>query len=334
MYLTKRDEEGTWIANRKGDSLEIVTFSVDTDAEYIRLHVPKEINGFEVRSIGHNFANITSMDDTEMKKSKKVLRDKLVKVILPKTVAYIERRAFRGCRNLTDIYMYADQMVRVSEGAFEDCYKLKKVEMPGYLQILDPRAFRNCYGLEEIEIPEGVELLCTGLFENCFRLESVDISKDVRCVSHQAFKGCKSLRDLKISKYLWLIKERAFEDCVSLEKVDLTNTHMTLSSLAFLECTGLKEVKFGGRLDVIPSYAFAGCKSLTKVRITKNIRKLGKGCFDGCWALSLVEVEEERDIFGEFAKEYMMGIYDKEGPTLEVDSEAFSNWADIEFRRV
>ena len=68
-------------------------------------------------------------------------------VRLPEGLEAIRDRAFRGCRNLTEIRL-PDSLLRIGREAFADCVSLRRVHLPARTALVHPDSFRGCTALE------------------------------------------------------------------------------------------------------------------------------------------------------------------------------------------
>eukprot|EP00039_Didymoeca_costata_P004030 m.71038 g.71038 ORF g.71038 m.71038 type:complete len:225 (+) comp12196_c0_seq4:140-814(+) len=87
----------------------------------------------------------------------------------------------------------------LQDSAFNECFQLKSVDLPGTLVSLGSRAFRQCFNLNTITIPESVVTMGDFAFKACFALNYVDIPKSIQQIGHEAFADCKSLSSFRIS---------------------------------------------------------------------------------------------------------------------------------------
>lgn len=75
-------------------------------------------------------------------------------VILPDTVKYIRKEAFRGCTSLEKINL-PEGLVSINTYAFADCSALKQITLPESLRELHSFAFAKS-GLTAVNIPSGI----------------------------------------------------------------------------------------------------------------------------------------------------------------------------------
>ena len=77
-------------------------------------------------------------------------------------VTAIERKAFKRCEDLTEVYV-CDGLVRISSFAFSGCSNLEKINLPSEVKTVGAFAFKGCRKLviyaEENEKPQGFNML-------------------------------------------------------------------------------------------------------------------------------------------------------------------------------
>lgn len=79
---------------------------------------------------------------------------------------------------------------RIGDCAFLDCWRLKKVSIPGSVKKINYGAFWGCNDLREVIIPEGVVKIGHYAFYQCEGLKEVLISESVERIEDWAFGGC------------------------------------------------------------------------------------------------------------------------------------------------
>ena len=107
------------------------------------------------------------------------------KIVVPSEVEYngkiyrvtkIGDNAFRGS-DVEEIIL-PNSINSIFMGAFSYCSKLKKVELPRVLKVLDRQLFNDCSSLEYITLPSLIRNRCRGnLFDGCTSLKEVSIDK-------------------------------------------------------------------------------------------------------------------------------------------------------------
>ena len=76
---------------------------------------------------------------------------------------------------------------RIEKWAFRECGSLKRVEIPGSVEVVGEYAFAVCAGLEELRLGAGIKKIETRAFYSCSSLKSVEIPGSVEVVGVCAF---------------------------------------------------------------------------------------------------------------------------------------------------
>lgn len=153
---------------------------------------PKASEGLEFKSNGDGtcaWVGIGTCTDTEIIVPKKngdetvvsVASDTLnfeidtvTKVVLPKTIKTIEKRAFDRLRSLVEIKLN-EGLESIGEYAFYGCEALESINFPSTLKSIGEWAFCECKLLTEIVLPEGFEELGKFSFSGCNAVKKISI---------------------------------------------------------------------------------------------------------------------------------------------------------------
>lgn len=244
----------------------------------------------------------------------------LTSVALPDSLVEIGLHAFYNCINLETVEIGSDsQLTTIGYGAFTYCHKLKTVNIPSTVTMIDESAFLGCTVLDNIVIPASIHVIkhslfkdCQGLknltlttsptviepyaFYNCESLPAIDLTA-IETINEWAFFGCDSLTSITIPTTCVALKKEAFKRCMGLEEVlfeenELEN-ELPLGSIlveegVFQECTVLKTITLPRSLFTISDYMFSGCEGLETFEIGKYVTHIGRFAFHGCKNLKVV----------------------------------------------
>ncbi len=117
-------------------------------------------------------------------------------VTIPEGVRKIGKRAFTGCKPLTDVVI-PEGVEEIGEKAFMFCESLTSVSLPSTLRKLDEGCFLHCSTLPEIVIPEGTAEIGNDAFYSCPRLEKVVLPRSLQTIGTGAFVYCGKLQKIR-----------------------------------------------------------------------------------------------------------------------------------------
>ncbi|MDE6107461.1 MAG: leucine-rich repeat domain-containing protein [Oscillospiraceae bacterium] len=224
---------------------------------------------------------------------------------LPKNIADIGVRTFRGCIRLSSITIPA-KVERIDAWAFAYCYSLGQkytdaagvtygvyFEQGSRLRYIAQGAFYYCMVLENITLPEGLQEISMDAFSHCggaasngalLGLKTLVLPNTVTAIGENAFAYCLALKDVTIPAGIKTLPAKAFYSCSAMETLRFTGDGLTtMDTSVFFWCTKLKTIRTGNRnglpatLTVIPRWAFYRCDSLAEVDLS------------GCTALRTIE---------------------------------------------
>ena len=112
-------------------------------------------------------------------------------VFLPDSVCTIEKNAFSACRKMEKIRL-SNELLTIGDYAFDECVslrglKLKKIYSIGY------RAFQDCKRLKEIELPEGLEFLDEEAFMSCDDLTEISLPASLKSIGKNSMLHAQTI---------------------------------------------------------------------------------------------------------------------------------------------
>eukprot|EP00980_Cylindrotheca_fusiformis_P015235 scaffold4230_cov94-Cylindrotheca_fusiformis.AAC.2 len=117
---------------------------------------------------------------------------------------------------------------RIGKMAFCDCHRLRSIELPAFLEVIEDRLLSGCHSLEHIEIPTTVTTVGDGAL-GYSALSHIRIPPSVVNIGRSVFSGCSKLISLEVPERL------AFDDydfpiswCYSLVNVALPTLRCSL----------------------------------------------------------------------------------------------------------
>ena len=159
-------------------------------------------------------------------------------------------------------------VVSILEYAFRES-NVKSVALPDTLTFIGEGAFINCEKLEKINIPLGVKEIKKDTFSQCFSLKNIKLSGTVTLIGGNAFFNCVALEKINLSG-VTNIEFSAFRNCQKLSSVTLSDSIETIGESAFFGCTSLKEFSIPSSVNYIGYDVFSQCYALTKINVDNN----------------------------------------------------------------
>ena len=195
-------------------------------------------------------------------------------VIIPtnfngKPVTDIAANAFKGCTQLTDIFV-PDTIITIGTASFSVCYNLKHMTLPFVGLSASATSSASLFGTIFGTI-KYKESLATYQYSNP---QSSGIT----------FYVPSSLESVTITG--GNICFGAFANCKNIKEIVLPETASSIGGLAFYECNSLKSIEIPNSVLSIGSEAFWGCDSLTSLTIPENVKSIGNGAFSMCESLT------------------------------------------------
>ena len=284
--------------------LPIVAFAYDFESDGLRYNiVSKEDKTCEVTMTHEMFSlysgrvaipGHTSFENEEYTiigiGTDAFLGSNVTEVVLPETVKYVGRTAFKGCTDLTNV-MLPESLDSIGGCAFIYCWKLKSVILPNSLRVIGGGIFAECKTLQSVKLPKGLATLSEGLFDNCPELYDIDLPSSLISIGKYAFKDCIGLKDLLLPNSLLSIGEYAFKGCTSIEKISFPNSLTSILSNAFEGCIGIEEITLPKSLNSVESNAFSDCTKLKT--LTFYDAQFGYKAFSGCISLKTINAMSE-----------------------------------------
>ena len=140
---------------------------------------------------------------------------KIESIVIPASVEFIGNSAFGYCRNMETVRFESDSKVEIIEGGwygtsgmptgvFQDCSKLKEINIPASVKIIKGGAFHGCESLTKVTFDEYSNLeelegaydyrgsggCYRGAFADCTSLTTILIPKNVKKIGFSTFANC------------------------------------------------------------------------------------------------------------------------------------------------
>lgn len=250
------------------------------------------------------------------------------RIILPKTVHHISKRAFASCGSLKEIvlpdslkFIDAQMLFKCNQvrciytnvGTLGESYAKENQIYNVPLECMDQTwhikngEVLKCFSTEkEIKIPIGVTSIGFKAFAHNKYLEKIKIPIEVNRIKTKAFINCSSLRYVEIPDSVIELGACAFQNCYKLESIDLPSKLEYIAGFCFLECKSLKSISIPENC-FIQGGVFLNCKSLRRVYIPKSVNEFKPNVFQGC-SKKLVFVVEKDSYAYEYAMKYGFNV--------------------------
>lgn len=101
-------------------------------------------------------------------------RGDIKKVVFPSSVKAVGIMSFAHCENLEEVIFPSNSCCfLIAQGAFEKCFKMKKVVLPLSLEEIGKFAFRDNRELKSLYVPIKTHIVREYAFANCYSLEKL-----------------------------------------------------------------------------------------------------------------------------------------------------------------
>lgn len=212
-------------------------------------------------------------------------------VEIPAEVTVIGKGAFAGNEDLTAVTI-PEGVTRLEgehiwsdlTGAFMNCPKLTRVDLPKSLEHIGISVFYGCTALTDIVLPEGLETVGEKAFCCCTALTAVTFPSTLREIGDGAFEDC-ALTSVVLPEGLTKMGINVFQDCAALQSAVLPSALEEIPGGAFRNCGKLRSVVIPEGVKEIGHYAFSGCVSFQPPALPDSVEKIGLSAFFNCAAV-------------------------------------------------
>ncbi len=222
-------------------------------------------------------------------------------------ISRVESWCFNGNKEIESVQL-PDTINKIGREAFNNCWKLKTVNIPVGVEVIDYKTFSNT-AIEGITIPDSVTTIVNSAFSGCEELKSIVIPNSVKEIGDSVFINCNSLVSISIpftgnklenptNTYFGYIfgdyqYNKGYSSCIpmSLDKIFLTNT-VDIAISAFEGVKYVNEIILSEGLKTIGEYAFADCDNLRSIVMPSTLEEIKKRAFSSCEELSEIILNE------------------------------------------
>ena len=159
---------------------------------------------------------------------------------------------------------------------------------------IDRMAFQQCYGLTEVHIPGSVVSVGQRAFAEDSMLVTAVLDEGVQRIDMMAFIACTALDTIELPNSLMRIAVSAFENTAYYNNMDNWSSEMMLTLGQWVLkvgniATGTVHVHEGVR--GIANNAFLYCHNIDRVVLPTTMRVIGDGAFKECFSLDTVQMQ-------------------------------------------
>lgn len=275
--------------------------------------------------------------------------DEIKKVIIKEGVTEISGRAFKNCKQLSEVEI-ANSVKYIGHEAFYGCSSLKEISIPKNVESIGYHAFGSCellstfdydaancsnevywfdnntviktlyIGSDVKRIPkirsiqtvifkEGVTEIPREAFSGFAELTAVRLPETLTRIGNEAFNNCKSIREITIPTGVIYIGWRAFGYCTSLEVVNFNSVNCGELSYNCFEDSPVKKINVGVGVNILPRLL-----TVENVTFANGAVKVPDNAFSHCAKLTTVTLPDSIETIGSHAFEYCEKLQNIELP--------------------
>ena len=208
-----------------------------------------------------------------------ISREGTAYTVLP-TVKTITTEAFAKNVNIETVVLPAG-LIEINASAFSECSKLKSVNVPNTVQLIDDWAFSNCTALTDLVFEMGgTGKMVVGKYAfQYIAATDVVLPATMSIVGNYVFSGSKLTNvTFEEGSKLLSMGDQVFKD-TNIVSIVMPAGLQTLANETFFGCESLKNVTFGEGLVSIGYGTFSSCTALESVAFPASLRTMGKNTF-------------------------------------------------------
>ena len=119
------------------------------------------------------------------------------------------------------------KVTSVSDNAFKNNKKIKKVVIGSNVTSIGKNAFSGCTNLQTVTIGKNVKTVGENAFMGCSKLQTVTMGSSVTTIGAKAFYKCVKLKKITIPSKVNKIGKQAFYGCKKLRTITIKTTKLT-----------------------------------------------------------------------------------------------------------
>lgn len=156
---------------------------------------------------------------------------------------------------------------------FDDCGRLKTLDLGTGLVKLGEYAFYNCSGLTEVTLPDSLTGLPRETFNRCSSLKSIVWGKNISYLGRAALQST-AFEEVTIPSSVTSIESAVFWSCEKLKKVTIDKNVTSIDSDVFAYCNNLTELHLNFSDCEISNSVFRYLNNLTTLILGNDVSAL------------------------------------------------------------
>ena len=179
-------------------------------------------------------------------------------------------------RSSINTIVIKEGVTSIGNSAFEECYNLTSVELPGTMTSIGDAAFYYCNSLPSIEFPNSVTSIGYDAFWYCLSFTSIEIPNSITNIEDGVFAYCPKLSTINVAsdnpRYCAVDGVLFNKDTTLLVQYPagrkgsyLIPDNVTTIGEASFGSSSLTSIEIPSSVDSIGEYAFLGCSNLRNI---------------------------------------------------------------------
>lgn len=261
---------------------------------------------------------------------------------------YIADYAFYSSEDATsfETVVLPDSVLRIGEGAFENCIALKNITFSKNITHIGAFAFLSCVSITDMVIPDSVIYIGDYAFQYCSSISNLVIGNNVAHIGDYAFQYCDLLKTVNIPENVDYLSEFAFQFCNILTDINVSENNAfycsedgvlfdkdktklinypagknqtsytvpdgvdSICDYAFQGADKLAAITLPDTVRLIGYRAFGDCTSLQNVNLGNGLKKIGETSFYRCSSLSEITIPDSTKEIGDYAFGHCTALYE------------------------
>lgn len=235
-------------------------------------------------------------------------KTKIEKLVLSEGIESIERYAFFGCTNITDI-AFPHSLKTIGDYAFGSLPYIESINLVEGLERIGNCAFVTDEELANVSLPSSLKWIGSSAFLSCAKLayttkNGVDyLGNSTNPTLYAARKNSKNIAptSLDIDAATTILGGSLLEKETTIENVNIPANVISIGTQAFAS-TSITSITIPSKVEEIGAYAFSGCAKLTTCTIEgSSLKTIQHEAFSGASALTSISLPESVSYVGQSA---------------------------------